>query len=206
MISLALVLKHFIGKNKATTLLYMTDEQPRMLTKTIQLLRRMEKFSYTQDVEEYFKKNMKFKIFCSSFSSVNGMEFDHVIIMVNQSEYYLKYYLPQAISRCTYDLTFVLMPEEKLVIEKVFLHDKTKETVANIVEELKLECLVKQVVVADCNDCKKNCYCLPKGAQDRQKFGVHAHSQQYKDYSLQLANYAELEEGPHDTSARADAK
>ena len=98
------------------------------------------------------------------------------------------------------------MPEEKLVIEKVFLHDKTKETVANIAEELKREFLVKQVVVADCNDCEKNCYCFPKGAHDRQKFGVHTHSQQYKYYSLQLANYAELEEGPHDTSARADAK
>ena len=35
-ISLALVLKHFIGKNKATTLLHMADEQPTMLTKTIQ--------------------------------------------------------------------------------------------------------------------------------------------------------------------------
>ena len=205
-ISLALVLKYFIGKNKTTTLLHMANEQPRMLTKTIQLLRRIEKFSYTRDVEEYVKKNKKFKIFCSSFSSVNGMEFDHVIIVVSQSEYYLKYYLPQAISRCTYDLTFVLMPEEKLVIENVLLHDKTKETVANIVEELKRECLVKQVVVAECNDCKKNCYCFPKGAADRQKFGVHAHSQQYKDYSLQLANYTELEKETHDTSARAGAK
>ena len=46
------------------------------------------------------------------------MEFDHVVILVNQSEYYLKYYLPQTISRCTHDLTFVLLPNEKENIKK----------------------------------------------------------------------------------------
>ena len=208
-ISLALVLKHFIGKNKATTLLHMADEQPRILRRTIQLLLKIDKkFSYTQDIEVYLKQTKKSKmIFCSSFRSVNGMEFDHVVIVVNESEYYLKYYLPQAISRCTHDLTFVLLPKKKLDMAKgLLLHDKTKETVANMVEELKRECLVKQVVIAECNDCKKNCYCFPKGAEDKQKFGVHTHSQQYKDYSLHLANYTELEEEARVTSARADAE
>ena len=206
-ISLALVLKHFIGQNKATTLLHMADEQPRILTKAIHLLLKLEKFPYTQDIEVYLKKNKKSKmIFCTSFCRVNGMEFDHVVIVVSESEYYLKYYLPQAISRCTYDLTFVLLPREKLDMEKRLLHNKTKETVANMVEELKRECLVKQVVVAECKSCKKNCYCFPKGAEDKQKFGVHTHSQKYKDYSLHLANYTELEEEVHGTSGRADAK
>ena len=207
-ISLALVLKHFIGKNKATTLLHMADEQPRILTRTIHLLLKLdEKFSYTQDIEVYLKKNKKYKmIFGSSFCRVNGMEFDHVVIVVNEAEYYLKYYLPQAISRCTYDLTFVLLPREKLDMEKYLLHNKTKETVANMVEELKRECLVKQVVVTECKECKKNCYCFSKEAEDKQKFGVHTHSQQYKDYLLHLANCTELEEEVHGTSARADAK
>ena len=41
------------------------------------------------------------------------MEFDHVVILLNSSEYYLKYYLPLAISRCTHDLNFVLLPREE---------------------------------------------------------------------------------------------
>ena len=80
-------------------------------------------------------------LFSSNFRIVNGMEFDHVIIVASQSEYYLKYYIPQVISRCTYDLNFVLLPKEKI--------DETKETVANMIEELKRECLLKQTVIAD---------------------------------------------------------
>ena len=217
-ISLALVLKNFIGKNKATTLLHMADEQPRIVTRTIQFLLRLdENFSYTQDMEEYFQKNKKSKmIFSSNFCSVNGMEFDHVIIVVSQSEYYLKYYLPQAVSRCTYDLTFVLLPKEKENIKIGFFkklfnffsktrNEKTEETVANMIEELKRECSVKQVVVTECKVCEDNCYCL-KETGDKQVFGLHTHSKQYKDYLLHLASYTEFEEQGHSNSDRAGAK
>ena len=53
-ISLALVLKHSIGNNKTTTLLHMADEQPKILRRTIQLLKMLdETFSYTEDMEGY---------------------------------------------------------------------------------------------------------------------------------------------------------
>ena len=67
-----------------------------------------------EKLEEYLKKSRKSKmIFLCDFRSVNGMEFDHVVILLNSSEYYLKYYLPQPLSRCTHDLNFVLLPREK---------------------------------------------------------------------------------------------
>ena len=215
-ISLALVLKKFIGKNKSTTLLHMADEQPRILTRTIQFLLTLEKFSYTQDMEEYLQKNKAKMIFSSNFWSVNGMEFDHVIIVVSQAEYYLKYYLPQAVSRCTYDLTIVLLPEEKgnikIGFSKKFLiffsktrNEKKEETVANMVEELKRESSMKQVVVTECKICEDNCYCL-KGTGDKQMFGLHTHSQQYKDYQLRLANYTESQEPGRSNSALAVTK
>ena len=93
MISLALVLKEFIGKNKATTLLQMAEEQPRILRKTAHLLLRLldENFSYMTDTEEYLLQNNKSKIiFASSFRLVNGMDFDRVLIVLSHSEYYHK--------------------------------------------------------------------------------------------------------------------
>ena len=128
-ISLALVLKKFIGENKATTVLHMTDEQPRILRRTIQLLPRLDqKFSYTQDIEVYLKKSKQSKmIFSGNFHSVNGMEFDHVVVVVSLPDYYRKYYLPQVISKCTYDLTFVALPEDKLHIEKRSYWTKPKK-------------------------------------------------------------------------------
>ena len=64
------------------------------------------------------------------------MEFDHVVILLNSSEYYLKYYLPQAISRCTHDLNFVLLPREERNKESI-RNIGSNQTVENIIDELK---------------------------------------------------------------------
>ena len=221
-ISLALVLKKSIGRNKMLTVLYLTDEQPKVLTMAIQLFTEIDKrFSYTDDVKIYLhKKKQSRMIFSSSFRSVNGMEFDHVMIVVNQSEYYLKYYIPLAISRCTYDLTFVLLPKDEFSIENSFLfepsnvssttrNDEAEETAASMIEELKRECLVEQVVVAECEACENNsdCCSISSETDNKETFEVHTHSDEYKEYFSHLADHAQLEEQAHGTSgnARADA-
>ena len=223
-ISLAIILKDVIDKNKATTILHMADEQPRILRRTIQLLPRVlnENFSYTQNVEVHLNKsNQSKRILCSNFRSVCGMEFDNVVIVLSQLEYYLKYYLPQAISRCTYDLTIVLLPEQKMSImkssfqklKKVFSrtrNEENKETVANIMEELKRECLVKKVVVAECKACEKssNCYSISNETKNSLTFDVHTHSDQYQEHLSYLADYKESEEQVRSTvgSAIADVE
>ena len=101
--------------NKASTLLHMTDEKPQILKRAMQLLLTfLRNVSYTESIEEYLKKSRKSKMTSlSNFRSVNGIEFDHVVILLNSSKYYVKYYLPQAISRCTHDLNFILLPREE---------------------------------------------------------------------------------------------
>ena len=221
-ISLSLKLKDFIGNNLKTTFLYIADKKPVILRRSIQLLLRLdEKFSYTQDIRNYLQKNEQSKmLFCSNFCSVNGMEFDHVVIVVDQSEYYLKYYLPQAISRCTYDLTLVLLPKGKINIKKRSLqklphffsrtrNDETKDTVGKLMEELKREDLVNQVVVTECKACENNCdyFSISNETDNKQTFEVHIHTEQYKDL-VPLVDYTELEEQAHGTSGStlADAK
>ena len=223
-ISLALVLKKLIGKNEATTLLHMAEEQPRILKRTTQLLPRLidEKFSYTQDIEEYLQKTKQSKmIFSSNFRRVNGMEFDHVIIVVSHSEYYLKYYLPQAMSRCTFDLTLVMLPKDKMKSKKSVVQnlkqklkkhrsEKNKETVSNMIEELKHQCRVKQVAVSECRLCENNrdCYSISSVTDNKETFHVHTHSGQYKELLSHLAEYPEYEDqarGLYDSSL-ADAK
>ena len=222
-ISLTLVLKDFISKSETNVDLHMSDEQPKILKRSAQLLKKLdETLSYTQDIEEYLQKNKNSKmIFFSNFRSLNGMEIDHVVIVVSQSEYYLKYYLPQAISRCTYDLTFVLLPKEKENIKKGSLQKlsnflsrsrncKTKETVATMIEELKRKYLVKQVVVTECLACEKSsdCYSISNEADNKLTFGVHTHSGQYQEHLPILADYMQLEEAAHCTSDNglADAR
>ena len=155
MISLALLLKHSICSKKTTNFLHMTDEQPKIFRRTVKLLMKLdETFSYTEDMEWYLQEKKKSNmIFASNFSNVNGMEFDHVVIMVSKAKYFLQHYLSQAISRCTLDLTLALLPKEKENTEEGSLqklwsyfsrtkNDKSKETVANMTEELKRASLV----------------------------------------------------------------
>ena len=216
-VSLALVLKKSIDINETITVLHMADEQPKILRRAIQLFRKLdERFSYTEDIERYLQKKKSSRmIFSSNFRSVNGMEFDHVMIVVSQSEYYLRCFLPQVISRCTYDLTFVLLPKDEMDIEEVFLQepsaassrigdDEVKETVANVIEELKRQSLVKPVIVAECKACEKSCDSSISNETDNgETFIVHTHSDQYKKHLSLHANHPELEEEAHDTSDNA---
>ena len=222
-IALASVLGDIIDKNETTSILHIADRQPRLLRRAIKLLPKLldESFSYTENIEVYLQRTKQSKmIFISNLCSVNGMEFDHVVIVVSQSEYYLKYYLPQAISRCTYDLTFVLLSKDTTIIKKDSLQKlsnffsrsrnyDSKETVSDIIEELQRGCLVEQMVVAECKACKCcYCYSISKETHNKQMFEVHTHSDQFKDYLYYLANYTELEEQVPGTKAGtfADAK
>ena len=80
-------------------------------------------------------------------------------------------------------------------------NEETRETVANMVEELKRASLVKQVVIAECKACKEkhSCCGMSNETDNQDKFEVHTHSDQYKEH---LKNYAELKgQQPFDTSA-----
>ena len=212
-ISFTLILKKLIGKNKQTAVLHLADDPPMILGRAIQLLLSLpdQTFSYTQDTKVFLQKHNQSKmIFCSNFHRVNGMEFDHVVIVLRQLEYYLKYYLPQAISRCNYDLNFVLLPKDKTNTQKSFWQNfrslifQTAQTVAHMMEELKRNFLVNQVLVVECKACENNsrCYSISNGADDKEKFEVHTHSDEYHAYTDHLENY-EVDEQTHNVSAGA---
>ena len=120
------------------------------------------------------------------------MEFEHVVI-ISQSEHFIQHYLPQAISRCTFDLTLVLLPKENENTKERFLQkfskffsgardEKTRETVANIIEEFKRASLVKQLLLTEYKSCEKSfCYSFNETA-NKEMFQVHTHFDQYKKH------------------------
>ena len=135
------------------------------------------------------------------------MEFDRVVIIISQSEHFLQHYLPQAMSRCKSDLTLVLLPKENenakggINFSKLLPtgYEKNRETVANMIEELKSASLVKQLVVAECKACEKNLDSFSSNeAVNKEMFEVHTHSDQYKKH---LESYVEFEkQQPLETS------
>ena len=153
-------------------------------------------------------------VFSSNFRTVNGMEFDHVVVLASYSEYYAAQYLPQVISRCTYNLHFVLLPKDKVNKETSEINE-AKDTVADMVEELKQKHRMRSMYVCECRLCEidedadedenENPYSISKEAENKFLFQVHTHSAQYKDHLTALERKTDLKEQEPDMNMLAKA-
>ena len=209
-ISLALVLHKLTSANRKTTLLHVTKEKPDILRKAIIFLNKFlaTDAKYTESIEEYIKENAHKKIiFLSNFQKVNGMEFDHVVVLVSHTEYYLKYYLPQLISRCRYDLSFVLLPNEEQLVYTCE-RKEIKETVGDMIEEWKHESLMKQINVVECETCEddSNYNCISGETDNMLVFGVHTWSDHYQNHLSEFKENLEYREQAADTRDLASYK
>ena len=213
-ITLSLALNEFILENRKTTLLYTTESKPEILRRAIHLfpqiisnvcpIKSLEEYkvTYTESFEEYLENKETRLVFLSNFRNVNGMEFENVLILLNHSEYYLKHYLPQMISRCNCNLNFILLPQEKQPIKKskswakireTFLSRsksvEDKHTVGHMIEEWNEKNLVIpwrwDYETTDCQDptCQQGdkCYCILSETEG-ELFAVH--SKHYKDHII----------------------
>ena len=223
-VALALALNEFIFENSKTTLLYTTESKPEILRRAIHLfpkiisnvcpIKSLEEYkvTYTESFEEYLESRETRLVFLSNFRNVNGMEFENVLILLNRSEYYLKHYLPQMISRCNCNLNFILLPQEKQPIQKSSSWAKIRETflsrsksveekhtVGHMIEEWIEENLVIQwkwdYETIDCQDktCKEGseCYCI-SSESDGELFKVH--SRHYEDHIIAQGENTEANE------------
>ena len=128
-IAFSLALNEFIFESRKTTLLYTTENKPEILRRAIYLfpqiisnvcpIKSLEEYKvmYTESFEEYLENKESRLVLLSNFRNVNGMEFENVLILLNRSEYYLKHYLPQMISRCNCNLNFIVLPQENSLLK-----------------------------------------------------------------------------------------
>ena len=209
-IALTLALNKFISENKKTTLLYTSDKEPKILRMAIHLFPHIVskvcktetikeyEVIYTESFEEYLENKETRMVFVTNFRSVNGMEFDNVLILLNRSEYYLKHFLPQMISRCNCNLNFILLPKENESVKRVssltklsnfLLRSKSVEekfTVGNMIEDWKEKSLVEscewdyRIIECQKQTCKEDrkCYCISFETDDL----VTVHSEYYRNH------------------------
>ena len=209
-IALTLALNKFISENKKTTLLYTSDKEPKILRMAIHLFPHIVskvcktetikeyEVIYTESFEEYLENKETRTVFVTNFRSVNGMEFDNVLILLNRSEYYLKHFLPQMISRCNCNLNFILLPKENESVKRVssltklsnfLLRSKSVEekfTVGNMIEDWKEKSLVEscewdyRIIECQKQTCKEDrkCYCILSETDDL----VTVHSEYYRNH------------------------
>ena len=98
------------------------------------------------------------------------------------------------ISRCTYNLKFVLLPNGKEANKHTNMVE-TKDTVRNMIQKFKQECLMEQIDVVECKTCDEPCNScsISNIAYNNLTYLVHTHSVQYKEHK----NTLELMENRH---------
>ena len=103
------------------------------------------------------------------------MEFENVIVVIDPDEYYLKHYIPEAITRCTTNLYLMLLEDKK--------KKKKEETAKGIVEQLEQydPPVIEKLIIEKCKECDKdsNFYCYNSDVYPR-RLGLSKSSQQFK--------------------------
>ena len=113
-------------------IIHFEQHPPSILIDALKLSFISEKLqlSYAVTVQDFLTKKNKFPL-VTNFRHVRGMEFENVIVMVDPEEYFLKHYLPEAIARCTNNLSLIMLQDKNV--------GNKEETVKDAVESLKQE-------------------------------------------------------------------
>ena len=121
-------------------------------------------------------------ILVTNFKCVKGLEFSDVLLLLNVNEYYLKQFLPEAMTRCMSNLYVLVVP-----FQKTF--NQSPETVSVVLNEWeKINCkrsILKTVELKFCSDpvCKTeaNDYC-----EDGSSTCVHKFTKFYEELYEEL--------------------
>ena len=104
--------------------------------------------SYTPNVQDFLSKKNNCCL-VTNFCHVRGMEFENVIVMVDPEEYFLKHYLPEAIARCTNNLSLIMLQDKNT--------RKKEETVKDAVGSLQQQepSVFEEWITEICSKCKR---------------------------------------------------
>ena len=112
--------------------------------------------SVSMNVQDFISKNVYTLV--TNFRHVRGMEFENVILLVDSEEYFLKHYLPEAIARCTSNLSLIMLQGKRI--------SKKEETVKEIVGLLQQQepAVVEIWITRKCEKCtqRSRYYCSKK--------------------------------------------
>lgn len=160
-----------IGKH-TTVIIHFEQYPPSIL---MEALKNILPLSVSFDVQKFIDKKSN-SVLITNFQYVRGMEFENVIVVVDPDEYFLKQYFPEAMSRCTRNLSLIVLEDKNL--------KKKEETVKGILElfEKQEPSVVEKWVTEKCKKCKKrsNYYCY-KSDGNNKRVGINVLSDEFKE-------------------------
>ena len=176
---------------KKTVLLHFERETPPIILTALNLL-DMQIFGY-ESLEAFIQKPMqRNKVMVTHFRHVNGMEFDNLIIVFEKNEYFLRHYIPLCISRCSSNLSILVLSDMKQAkrnraygikhtfrLMKPISHCPNKNSkICDVTDIWKQAGAVEQLRIKVCKKCK-NATNLSNICKSDMSIEIHVNSNKY---------------------------
>ena len=158
-----------IGKQRVV-MVHFEQSPPSILRKALMNL----SLPVSYNVQEFLRDKNTCTL-VTNFQYIRGMEFENVIIVLDPEEYFLKQYLPEAVTRCTNNLALIMLEDKKM--------RPKDETVTGFVELLEQQDppVVEKWITEKCKKCKRrsNYYCY-KNDGNTTRIGINVLSGEFK--------------------------
>ena len=130
---ISLFLSSIVENNtKHIAIVHFGSQAPFWLTYLLQLT-NFNRLTITFDATEFINldkdqhKQKEGLVLVADYRCVKGLEFSNVLLLLNEHEYYLKHFIPEAMTRCMSNLSILIVPRNKEICQS--------ETVSALVDK-----------------------------------------------------------------------
>ena len=175
-------------KSKSIAILHFESTNAPWLYQLLQLECCFENLTLTDDVVKFLASRSDNNIvLVNSYDTVKGLEFSEILLILEKDEYYLKQYIPEAVTRCTSNLSVLIRPSWNQ--KKKNLSNSVKNLVGywkekNMASPDKTKCILNMLTLGFCS--KKPCIKFNKKSiscpdpayspENPSFYGVHTHT------------------------------
>ena len=167
-------------KNKIAVIHLERDDPPFWLKSLFELKNISPSLKVTNKTEEFLKDTNRNLVLLKNLKFLRGLEFSNVLLILDSDEHHLRHLIPEAITRCTSNLTVLIRPSAQ------WTHKS--ETVADLVDEWEKHGLLRILKIGFCS--KPSCnskkvqqetYCKDEMSVGTY-YGVHKKSELFRDF------------------------
>ena len=97
------------SENKRTALIHFEHDNPLWLKNLFRFSTVFKNLSITDDVGKFLSRSNENLILIRNYNYVRGLEFPNVIVILDEDEYHLKQFIPEAMARCIKNLSIIIM-------------------------------------------------------------------------------------------------
>ena len=92
--------------------IHFESRTPHWLTCILESRIIFQSLNLTDDVEMFLNNHDQNLVLLKNYSSVKGLEFSHVLLVLDANEYHLKQFIPEAMARCQNNLSILINPSQ----------------------------------------------------------------------------------------------